>query len=200
MPNVRNSLAADSRPDLGIDGSRRARGRPRGARTPAISRAPDLLVDLRQGRDRLREDDGFVASASSRSRRALPHLDARRHRERDVVRRHGEVSAGPRRQPAHRIGLHSRHAEPDVLHLDAGRMRDEVRLLPDRQDGAGPQPERRRNRRTGPRAGRRARPARLEVQHRAHGHGRAAAQLRQHDEGAAGCSTTSTASPCRRSA
>ena len=141
MPNVRNSLAADSRPDLRIDGSRRARGRARGARTPAISRAPDLLVDLRQGRDRLREDDRFVAAASRRSCRALPHLDAGRHRQRDVVRRNGEVPARPRRRPAHRIGLHSRHAEPDVLHFNAGRLRDEVRLLPDRQDGAGPQPD-----------------------------------------------------------
>ena len=40
----------------------------------------------------------------------------------------------------------------DLLHLDAGRLRDGVRLLPDRQDGARPQPDRRRDRRPGARA------------------------------------------------
>ena len=58
-------------------------------------------------------------------------------------------------------------------------------LLPDRQDGAGPESDGRRDRRPGPRARRRARPARQAVQHRPDGHGRAAAQLRRDDEGAA---------------
>ena len=73
---------------------------------------------------------------------------------RTIDRRHAEVSAAPCRRPADRIGLHPRHAGHDVLRLDAGRLRDGLRVLPDRQDGARPQPDRRRNRRPGPRAGR----------------------------------------------
>ena len=138
MPNVRNSLAADSRPDLGRWISE-TRGRARGPRTPALSRAPDLLVDLRQGRDRLRKDDRSVAGAASRSGRSTSASPRRRSSPRDLVRRHGEVSARPGRQPPHRIGLHSRYPQPDVLHFHPGRLRHEVRLLPDRQDGTGAQ-------------------------------------------------------------
>ena len=40
----------------------------------------------------------------------------------------------------------------NVLRFHAGRLRDEVRLLPDRQNGTRPQSDGRRNRRTGSRA------------------------------------------------
>jgi 23S rRNA (adenine2503-C2)-methyltransferase len=53
----------------------------------------------------------------------------------NVVGRDDEVPAAARRRAADRIGLHSRHAGEHVLPLDAGRLRDEVRLLPDGQDG-----------------------------------------------------------------
>ena len=66
----------------------------------------------------------------------------------------------PRRRPPDRVGLHPRHAGDDLLHLDAGRLRDGLRVLPDGQDGARPQPDRRRNRRSGARARRRPRHAR----------------------------------------
>ena len=53
------------------------------------------------------------------------------------------------------------------------------------QDGHHPQSHRRRDRRPGARADARARHAAGSLQHRPHGHGRAAAQLRRGDEGAA---------------
>ena len=81
-------------------------------------------------------------------------------RARALDRRHREVPAAPGRRPADRVGVHPRHAGDDLLHLHAGRLRDGLRVLPDRQDGAGPQSDRGRNRRPGPRAGRCARPAR----------------------------------------
>ena len=101
-----------------------------------------------------------------------------------VVRRDREVPADARRRPPDRIGLHPRHARDDLLHLDAGRLRDGLRVLPDRQDGADAQPDGRRNCRAGSRARRRARDARHRVQHRPDGDGRTAAQLRRDDEGA----------------
>ena len=64
------------------------------------------------------------------------------------------------RRPADRIGVHPRHAVDDLLRLDPGRLRDVVRLLPDRQDGPGAQPHRRRDRRAGARAREGDRPAR----------------------------------------
>ena len=104
-------------------------------------------------------------------------------------------------------GLHPGHAGADVLHLDAGRLRDGLRVLPDRQDGPDPAPDRRRDRRPGPRARARLDLADDAVQHRADGHGRAAAQLRRDDEGAAHHRRRRPASPsgrgasrCRRSA
>ena len=70
MPNVRNSLAADSRPDLGsmdlaeLEAGLEARGHPRFHGRQIFSWI------YAKGRDRLREDDRFVASASSRSARS----------------------------------------------------------------------------------------------------------------------------------
>ena len=132
----------------------------------------DRMTDLSRTLRAQLADEFAVAHAADRRRRALD-------------RRHPQVRARAGRRPADRVGLHPRHAGDDVLHLDAGRLRDGVRLLPDRQDGPGPQPDGRRDRRPGPRARRGHRPARPPLQHRADGNGRAAAQLRQHDEGAA---------------
>ena len=126
----------------------------------ALPRAADLPVDLPTRRHRRRRDDRPAARAARDARRRLHADDARDRRARAVDRRHREVPAAARRRPADRIGLHPRHAGDDLLHLDAGRLRDGVRVLPDRQDGPRPQPDRRRNRRPGARARRRARPAR----------------------------------------
>ena len=76
MPNVRNSLAADTRADIGAMDLAELEARARGARASALSRASDLSLDLRQGRHRLRKDDRSVAAAARRSRRALPDRDA----------------------------------------------------------------------------------------------------------------------------
>ena len=53
------------------------------------------------------------------------------------------------------VGVHPRHAEADVLHLEPGRLRDGLRLLPDREDGVRPQPHAGGDRRAGPRPRRR---------------------------------------------
>ena len=157
-----------------------------GARRRAVPRPPALPLDLQARRHRLRSDDRPVASAA-RARSPTEFVVGTPSIVGDerLGRRHPQVRARAGRRAPDRVGLHPRHAVDDVLHLDAGRLRDGVRLLPDRQDGAGPQPDRRRDRRPGARARRRDRHARPPVQHRPHGHGRAAAQLRQHDEGAA---------------
>ena len=153
MPNVRNSLAADSRPDLAsmdlaeLEAALEARGHPRFHARQIFSWIyAKGVTDFEKMTDLSRP---LRADLAEHFRISTPRSSRTRH----VVRRHGEVPARPRRRPAHRVGVHPRHAEPDVLHLDAGRLRDEVRLLPDRQDGAGPQPDRRRDRRAGPRAG-----------------------------------------------
>ena len=116
---------------------------------------------------------------------AVPHFDAPRHPARNVDRRHDEVPARARRRPAHRIGVHSRHADQTfcvstqvgcamkcgfcltgkmglVRNLTAGEIAGQVRVLAHELGLRDHQ-----------------------VQHRPDGHGRAAAQLRQHDEGAA---------------
>ena len=153
MPNVRNSLAADTSPRSRRDGSRpNSSRRSRLVDIRAFARGRSSL-DLREGRDGLRRDDGFVARAPRRLAAHVPHVGTPALvREGDFVGRHGEVPARPRGRPPNRVGLHSRHAQPDLLHLDAGRVRHEMRLLPDRQDGAGAKPDRRRDRRAGARA------------------------------------------------
>ena len=142
-------------------------------------------MDPCKGCDRLRKNDGFVARPSDRSRPALPHRHSCARLDRTVVGRHDEVSAETGRRSAHRVRVHSRHTQPDVLHLDAGGVRDEVRFLPDRKNGSRSQSDCRRNRRTGAGARERDRIPDDEVQHRVDGDGRTAAQLRQYDEGAA---------------
>ncbi|MCK7517033.1 MAG: hypothetical protein MZV64_04580 [Ignavibacteriales bacterium] len=94
-----------------------------------------------------------------------------------------------------------RHAARHLLRLDPGRLRDGLRVLPHGDDGARAQPDGRA--RSSARCA--CSPATLglrdaALQHRLHGHGRAAAQLRRDDGGACGSSPTSTASPCRRGA
>ena len=172
----------------------------------ALPRPPALPLDLPARRHRLRSDDRPVASLCARGSEAdfvvsTPRIVS----DETFGRRDAEVRPRARGRPADRVGVHSRHAVDDLLHLDPGRLRDGVRLLPDRQDGPGPQPHGRRDRRPGARARRRDRTPRLPVQHRADGDGRAAAQLRQHDEGAAdaprGARTGGLAAPrhaCRR--
>ena len=111
--------------------------------------------------------------------------DPHGRRRRAVDRRHAQVRARAGRRPPDRVGVHPRHAAMTfcistqvgcamacgfcltgkmglVRHLDRGRNRRQVRVLAAAD-----------------------RPARPPVQHRADGDGRAAAQLRQHDEGAA---------------
>ena len=132
-------------------------------RRGAFPRPPDLPLDPSPGRHRFRADD---RSRPRPSRHAGERRRRRPHRPGvapDVDRRHDQVPAGPRRRQADRSGLYSGHAGADVLRLDAGRMRDELRVLPDRQDGARAASHGRRNRRAGARArardgpGRRAR-------------------------------------------
>ena len=91
--------------------------------------------------------------------------------------------------------LHPRGRPPDDLHLDAGRLSAEVRVLPDRDRRLPAQPQARRD--PGPGGDRDGRAPRgrdapapprrgpLPVEHRGHGHGRAAAQLRRDRRGAA---------------
>ena len=151
----------DTRPRSRRAGTSGARSGARGTRPRRVPRPPDLPLDLPPRRDRRRGDDRPVARRCARRLRdefTLDDPDARASR--DVVRRHREVSPAARRRPADRIGVHPGHAGDDLLHLDAGRLRDGVRLLPDRQDGARPEPDGRRNRRPGARARRRARHAR----------------------------------------
>ncbi len=141
-------------------------------------------MGLSPRRRRSGSDDESVARSARHADLGVLDRDAGHRRTPPFDRWHGEVSPAPRRRPADRIGLHSGHAGDDVLRLNAGRLRDGVCVLPDRQDGTGPESDRRRNRRPGPRAGAGARSARQAFQHRPHGHGRAAAQLRRDDEGA----------------
>ena len=80
-----------------------------------------------------------------------------------IGRRHHQVPAAARATASGSSRSSSRtlrptgHATPGhVLPLDPGRLRDALRVLPDRQDGDRPQPHRRRNRRAGARARARA--------------------------------------------
>ena len=98
--------------------------------------------------------------------------------------RHPEVRPVTGRRPPHRIGLHPRYAGADVLHLHAGWVRDGLRLLPDRQDGADSSPVGCGDRRAGSRPCWNT-PASRALQHRSDGYGRAAPQLRRDDESAA---------------
>ena len=114
--------------------------------------------------------------------------------------RHDEVPAALGRRPTDRVRLHSRHARPDLLHQHPGRLRDGLRLLPDRQDGPRPPPDRRRNCRTSPRARASHGLAGVTLQHRAHGNGRTPAQLRRHDEGPSDPGRRTRAWQCTRGA
>ena len=126
--------------------------RPRAARafTPARSSSGSIkrgVTDFALMSDLGRELRAELAAAFVV---ATPAVDATRA----VGGRHDEVPAAARGRQAHRVGLHPRHAVADVLHLDPGRMRDEMRVLPDRQDGDRSQSDGGRNRRPGPRAAR----------------------------------------------
>ena len=74
---------------------------------------------------------------------AVRHLHASAGSRGALDRRHAQVPVSARRRQAHRVGLHPRHAEADVLHLQPGRLRHGLRLLPHRQDGVRAQPHRR---------------------------------------------------------
>ena len=107
-----------------------------------LPRAPDLPVALPPRRGRFRRDDGPAAGPPrtrwpTQFRIVTPDARPPRH----LVGRHAEVPAAPRRRHDHRVGLHSGHAEPDVLRLDAGGVRDGLRVLPDGDDGPRPQPD-----------------------------------------------------------
>ena len=133
--------------------------------------------------------------------RALHPRAARSRRRTDLRRRHPQVAAahGPcsplrqGRRDRMRLypGVRSRHA----LRLEPGRLHPQLLVLPHRHDAAGAQPDGGRDRRPGPRrprparrfsrrrcSGRRARAQGRGrprgVQHRLHGHGRAALQFR----------------------
>ncbi len=106
----------------------------------------------RRGVDDIAPDDRPVAARSGPGfRTSLPSPRPRSNatqRSTDGTRK-SRARAG--RRPSHRVGVHSRYARHDLLRLHAGRLRHGLRLLPDRQDGAGPQPHGGRDRRSGAR-------------------------------------------------
>ena len=136
-------------------------------------------------RDRLRPDVGSRPRLCAPPSPSASAFDSRTGPRRSLRRRHAEVPAATRRRAAHRIRLHPRHAEADLLHLEPGWLRDGLRLLSDRQDGFRPQPHACRNHGPGPCPRCRHGAPWAAVQHRAHGDGRAAAQLRPYDDVAA---------------
>ena len=152
-------------------GTHRAGADARGARRPPVPRAPALSLGLPQGRRRPRSDDRPRPGPARDAGRPDPGLHAGGRHDGRLERRHDEVRAGARRRAADRGRVHPRHPAPDLLHFHAGRLRDEVRVLPDREDGPGAQPDGGRDCRPGARARPGARPARAPVQHRPHGHG-----------------------------
>ena len=156
--------------------------------------------DLPQGRDRRRANAQPRRDGAGRNCQAVPHQHAASRTSGSVGRRHPEVPAAPRRRASHRSGVHPRHPEADVLHLQPGRLRDGLRFLPDGEDGVHASPDAGGDRRPGPRARPRDRPSRRALQHRPHGHGRAAAQLRRGDDVDADSRATSKGSRCRRGA
>ena len=165
-------------------GAGRARNAFRAARSSPISRASGIPLDLAARRHRLLPHDGPQPRTARGPRRPLYHLDAGNPAPRNVRGRHTEVRPPPCGRQTDRVGVHSGHAGADILHLDPGRVRHGLRVLPHRQDGLDPSPVRRRDRRASARARPRPRPVRGAVQYRPDGHGRTAAQLRRDDEGA----------------
>ncbi len=67
--------------------------------------------------------------------------DPRARRRAALVRRHHQVDLADPRREARRVGLHAGgRTAATPLRLVAGRLRDGLHLLPDRHDGARPQP------------------------------------------------------------
>ena len=150
------------RPDLGR--ARAARRSKRRSPSAGIERFRARQIFRWIYRRGVTDLDGDDRSARASSARRSPPT-SRSRRPRIVARERStdgteKFLLAPGRRPPDRVGLHPRHAGDDLLHLDAGRLRDGVRVLPDGQDGPRPQPDGRRNRRPGARARRRARPAR----------------------------------------
>ena len=151
MPNVRNGLAADTRPDIGsMDLAELERALESHGQARFHARQIFRWI-YAKGESDFEKMTDLSKPLRADLRRALPRRHACRDHERRVVGRNGEVPSRPRRRPPDRIGVHPRHAEPDLLYFHAGRLRDEMRVLPDRQDGTGPQPYAWRDRRSGAR-------------------------------------------------
>ncbi len=138
---------------------------------------PAVMTDCRRGSRR----------AGGRGPPAAAH---RAPPPRDRPRRHDQVPLEAARRRARRVGADALPGPHHAVHLEPGRMRHELPVLRHRSGGAHPQPVDGRDRRPGgagePRHRRRAarrqearRPlARARQQHRLHGDGGAARQLR----------------------
>ena len=169
--------------------------------SPAIPRAPDLPVDLSPRRDRFRGDDRPRPRPARAAGNRVHDLDAGRSSGREqsadgTTKFLLRLADGT----AHRIGLHPRHAgQTFCISTQVGCAMKCAFCLTGKM-GIDPQPDRGRDRRPGARAAARARAARAAIQHRPHGHGRAAAQLRCDDEGAADAGRRARAGACRRGA
>ena len=194
-----DSAAASARPRRA--GARRAGAGARGEGRPRVPRRADLPLDPPTGVtdfDRMTDlSRELRAALSEHAVISTPEM-ARKDVSSDGTTKY-LLRAGRRR--ADRVGVHPRHAGPDLLHLDAGRLRDEVRLLPDRQDGPRPQPHGGRNRRRRCACWRTDlglldTPFNIVVM----GMGEPLHNYDDDDEGAADARRRSTASPCRRGA
>ena len=153
-----------------------------------VPRAPGRALGAAPLRDLVRGDDGPAGRPAHPARRGVdarraagPRGDARRRR-RDL-----EGAAGPWRRGRHRGGADGLRPGPPGarrgvagaqhrLRLDAGGMRDGLRLLRDRAAGLHAQPDGGRD----PRPGAALPASAPDLQRRLHGHGRAARQLRPH--------------------
>ncbi len=179
----------------------RARGPDRGGGAAAVPRAPDLSVDLEARRHRLRRDERPRPRVCARSSpAAVPdrHANDRAPRTSDDGTQKLVLALADGRQ-IECVYIPDTPAQTFCVSTQVGCAMA-LRLLPHRQDGPRAASDRGRDCRSGARARARHGTARRAVQHRADGHGRAAAQLRRHHGGAGDAQRRSTGSPCRPAA
>ena len=164
----------------------------------ALPRPPDLPVDPQARRHRFRADDrprprAARAARRASSRSARPRSSARERSADGTTKFLLRLADGKQIES---VFIPDTPAQTFCISTQVGCAMTCAFCLTGKM-GIDPQPDRRRDRRPGARARARARHARRPLQHRPDGHGRAAAQLRRDDEGAADPGRRARAARCQ---